>query len=339
MRPLRILAIMHDVLVPPVDVAGHDLAEVPWKMEHDVTANLRELGHDVVNLGVGREIDAIAAAIADRRPDVVFNLLEDLHDVATFDHNIIGYLELLRLPYTGCNARGLLVARDKVLAKSVLAAAGIAVPRYAVVERGRAPRRELDVPFPAIVKSRTKDASQGISQASVVENARDLRERVRFIHRFTASDALVEQYIDGRELYVGAVGNATPELFPTWEMHLGRMRARWRMATSRVKWNGAYQRRHGVRTGPARRLAAGLAEQVRSTSRRAWRALGLSGYARLDFRLDRDGRLFFIEANPNPQLAYGEDFAEAAEHGGIGYHDLLQRIVDHGRRWRADGLG
>lgn len=339
MRPLRILALMHDVLVPPVDTSGYDLAEVPWKMEYDVTANLRDLGHDVIDFGIGAEIDSVARGVSEHQPDIVFNLLEDLHDVATFDHNIVGYLELQRLRYTGCNARGLILARDKMVARAVLAAAGIAVPWAIVVERGRRPPHRLDAPYPLIVKSRTQDASHGISQASVVCSPRELAERIRFVHEFTASDALVEEYIAGRELYVGALGNRTPKLLPTWELHLDRMKARWRIASRRVKWNGAYQRRNGIRTGPARPMAPALAEHVRRTARVAWRALGLSGYARLDFRLRADGRLFCIEANPNPQLAYGEDFAEAAEHGGVGYLDLLQAIVAAGLRWRSDRLG
>lgn len=339
MRPLRILALMHDVLVPPVDTSGFDLAEVPWKMEYDVTANLRDLGHDVTDLGIGADIDRVALGIYEHQPDIVFNLLEDLHDVATFDHNIVGYLELKRLRYTGCNARGLILARDKMVARAVLAAAGVAVPWAVVVERGRLPARRLDAPYPLIVKSRTKDASHGISQASVVGSSQELAERIRFVHEFTGSDALVEEYIEGREFYVGALGNRTPKLLPIWELHLDRMKARWRIASSRVKWNGAYQRRNGIRTGPARRLPPALAEHIRRTARVAWRALGLSGYARLDFRLRADGRLYCIEANPNPQLAYGEDFAESAERGGLGYLDLLQAIVAAGLRWRADRLG
>jgi len=339
MQALRILAIMHDILVPPTDVSGYDLAQVDWKMEYDVTANLRDLGHEVVDLGIGTDIDTIAPAIASLQPHIVFNLLEDLHEVATFDRNIVGYLELLRMPYTGCNPRGMLLARDKVLAKAVLTAAGIRVPWFQIVARGRAPARNVAAPYPLIVKSRTKDASQGISQAAVVTTYAKLAERVRYIHEVIGTDALVEEFIDGREFYVGGLGNQRPQLLPIWELHLDRMQARWRIASNRVKWNGVYQRRHRIRTGPARRLPAPLARDIQTTSRRAWAALGLSGYARLDYRLSAAGELYFIEANPNPQLAYGEDFAESAEHGGIGYHALLQSIVDHGRRWHPAHLG
>ena len=339
MRKLRILAVMHDELVPPPNPARHDLAMVDWKMEYDVTANLRELGHDVLDLGVGDDIRIVGKTAEAFRPQVIFNLIEDFHEVGTFDHNVVGYFELLRIAYTGCNPRGMMLARDKALSKSILAAEGIRVPWFTVVHRGRRPRLPKAAPYPLIVKSRTKDASHGISQASVVTGPRRLEERVEFIHDAVGTDAIVEQFIDGREVYVGVLGNRRPRLLPIWELHLDKMRARWKIATDRVKWNDAYQRRHRVRTRVARRLGVDLEDRVASICRRAWMALDLSGYARLDMRVTADGKVFFMEANPNPQLAYGEDFAESAEHAGVDYLDLLQRIVELGRRWQPDYLG
>jgi D-alanine-D-alanine ligase len=339
MSKLRILAVMHDGLVPPGNVRGYNLADVHWKMEYDVTANLRVLEHEVVDLGVGDDIRVIAAATSEFRPHIIFNLIEDFHEVGTFDHNVVGFFELLRIPYTGCNPRGMMLARDKALSKSILAAEGIRVPWFTVVHRGRKPRLRRDAPYPLIVKSRTKDASHGISQASVVLGPKKLAERVEFIHDAVGTDAIVEQFIDGRELYVGAVGNRRPRLLPIWELHLNRMHARWRIATDRVKWNGSYQKRHGIRTRVAKSLPDELQRRILDVCRRAWMALDLSGYARLDLRLTPTGEIYFMEANPNPQLAYGEDFAEAAEHGGLDYFALLQRIVDLGLSWQPDYLG
>jgi D-alanine-D-alanine ligase len=205
---------------------------------------------------------------------------------------------------------------------------------------GRSVRRPKRLRFPLIVKSLTKEASIGISQASVVESDEKLRERVRFIHESIGTDAIVEHYIDGRELYVGIIGNQRLEVFPVWEMFFTKMPedAR-RIATDRVKWSRAYQKKRGIRTGPAKDLPNGLSQQMQRLAKRVYRTLNMSGYARMDIRLTPEGKMYVLEANPNPQLAYGEDFAESAEMAGIEYGELLQRILNLGLRWRPDRLG
>jgi D-alanine-D-alanine ligase len=337
MKKLRVLALMHDDLVPPQDASGFDVTEVPWKTEFDVTVTLKEAGHEVYNLGVGDDLGVVRKAIDDWKPHVVFNLLEDFHDVAVFDQNVVSYLELLRVPYTGCNPRGLLFARDKAISKKLLAYHRIPVPDFHVFPIGRSVRRPKRLAFPLIVKSLTKEASAGISQASVVTDDDKLAERVRFIHGKIGTDAIVERYIDGRELYVGVLGNLRLRLFPIWELHLTKMpEEAWRIATNRVKWNRDYQKRRGVKTDEAKDLPGGLAEYILRVCKRVYRTLDLSGYARIDLRLDAEGRVYVLEANPNPQLAYGEDFAESAEHAGISYPELLQRIIGLGLRWRPE---
>jgi D-alanine-D-alanine ligase len=339
-KKLRILALMHEYLVPPEDVSGHDTTEADWKMEHDVTVTLANLGHEVRNLGVGDDLGVIRKAMDEWKPHIAFNLLEDFGGINTFDQNVVSYLELLRLPYTGCNPRGLLLARDKSLAKKLLHFHRIPVADFAVFPiGGRATRRPKRLAFPLIVKSLTKEASTGISQASVVENDEKLAERVRFIHESIGTDAIVERYIDGRELYVGLLGNERLEVLPVWELLFTKWPDEaWRIATDRVKWSRSYQKKRGIKTAAAK-LPEGIAERIQHLCKRVYRTLGMSGYARMDLRLDADGAVYVLEANPNPQLAYGEDLAESAERGGIEYGELLQRIVNYGLRWRADRLG
>ena len=256
MRRLRILALMHDDLVPPEDVEGIDVTSVDWKTEFDVTVTLKEAGHEVHNLGVGDDLGVVRKAIDDLKPHVVFNLLEDFHDVAVFDQNVVSYLELLRIPYTGCNPRGLLLARDKGLSKKLLAYHRIPVPEFAVFQIGRAVRRPKRLQFPLIVKSLTAEASAGISQASVVTDDEKLRERVRFVHQTVGTDAIAERYIDGRELYVGVLGNQRLQMLPVWELHLTKMpEEAWHIATNRVKWNRDYQKKRGVKTAEAQGAA------------------------------------------------------------------------------------
>src|SRR3990170_4361122 len=167
MKKLRVLVLMHDYLVPPDDVSGHDLGSVEWKTEYDVTSTLQELGHDVKVLGVKDDLGTIRQANSEFKPQIAFNLMEAFHEVGAFDQNVVSYLELLRLPYTGCNPRGMILARDKALSKKLLAYHRIPVPDFVVFRRGRAIARPKRMQLPLIVKSLTQESSIGISQASV----------------------------------------------------------------------------------------------------------------------------------------------------------------------------
>jgi D-alanine-D-alanine ligase len=335
----RVLALVHEHLVPPDDTTGIDVLEAEWKMEYDVIETLRESGHEVRVLGTHDNLSAIRSTVEEFKPQIVFNLMEAFADVTTFDQNVVSYLELLHLRYTGCNPRGLILARDKALSKKLLAYHRIPVPDFTVVRPGRKPQLSKKLRYPLIVKSLFFEASAGISQASVVENAEQLARRVHFIHENLGTAAIVEQFIDGRELYVGVIGNERLETLPVWEMSFEKMpENRWRIATERVKWSTQYQKRHGIMTDKAK-LDEALADRIHKIARRAYRALDLNGYARIDFRLDQEGRPYVLEANPNPNLAYGEDFAESAEVYGLSYERLLDRILTLGLRWEPERTG
>ena len=339
MKSTRILALVHEHLVPPADTAGLDVVNAEWKMEHDVIVTLQERGHDVEVLGVHDDLSGIRPAIDRFQPQIVFNLMEAFAGVTTFDQNVVSYLELLRIPYTGCNPRGLMLARDKALSKKLMAWHRIPVPGFFVVRRGETARLPKRLRFPLIVKSLFYEASVGISQASVVETAEQLHRRVQFIHERVGTAAIVEQFIDGRELYVGVAGNNRLRVFPVWEMSFARMPDnRWRIATERVKWSDQYQKRHGVTTDAAT-LSDADAARIAHIAKRAYRALDLSGYARIDLRMDASGGVYVLEANPNPNLAYGEDFAESGEASGVSYEELLERIVALGLRWEPERTG
>jgi D-alanine-D-alanine ligase len=339
-KKLRLLAVMDEVLVPPDDVKGIDLTEAEWKTEFDVVSSLRELGHEVQCLGVGSDLGVVRNAIAEGQPHAVFNLLEDFHDVPIYDQNVASYLELLRVPYTGCNPRGLMLARDKGISKKLLSYHRIPVPEFAVFRMGSAVRRPRRLAFPLIVKSLTKEGSAGIAQTSLVFDDDKLAERVAFIHKRLRTDAIVERYIDGRELYVGILGNARLQVFPVWELLFTKAPEETpRIATEKVKWDAAYRERHGIKTSLAKALPDALVVRIRNLCKRIYRVLELSGYARIDLRLDPEGRIYVLEANPNPQLAYGEDFAESAERAGVSYDGLLQRIVNLALQRSPDGRG
>jgi D-alanine-D-alanine ligase len=283
---------------------------------------------------VGRDLRAIRDAIEGFRPQIAFNLLESFDDVAIWDANVVAHLELLKLRYTGCNPRGLVLARDKAIAKKLLSYHRIPITDFVVFPRGRRVRRPGRLSFPLIVKSLTSDASIGISQASVVEDDTKLQERVRFIHDSIGTDALVERYVEGRELYVGVLGDRRLEILPIWELSFAGMPEESRkIATERLKWSLTYQKRHGIVSGPAKDLPERAAARIRDLCRRAYRSLMLSGYARIDLRLSEEGEPYIMEANPNPQISADEDFAQSARAAGLDYGRLLQRILGLGLRW------
>jgi D-alanine-D-alanine ligase len=333
MKKSRVLVLVHRDLTPREDVSAPDVSP-EWRMEWDVVTTLRKRGHELMLIEVHDDLTPIRQALDDFKPRVVFNLLEDFDDVVVFDQNVVSYLELLRVPYTGCNPRGLTLARDKSLARKLLSYHRIPSPDFAVVPLNRKPVLPKRLSYPLIVKSLTYEASAGISQASVVANEEQLGKRVRFIHETLDTPAIVEQFIDGRELYVGVLGNHRLHVLPVWEMSFDQMQGdNWHIATERVKWNVSYQKRHGIDTAEAR-LPEGVVAKIQHLAKRTYRALALSGYARIDFRMDASGTPFVIEANPNPQLAQEEDFAQSAAKAGVPYPVLLERIMALGMRWR-----
>lgn len=338
MAKQRILVLVHETLVPPDSLEGvreQDAAE--FRTEYDVISCLRASGHDVRPIGIGDSLTELRATIQDWQPQVCFNLLEEFGGIVTYDQHVVAYLELLRQSYTGCNPRGMMLSRDKVLSKQILSYHRIPTPQFAVFRRGAAIRIPARLRYPLFVKSATEDASLGISQASVVEDAARLAERIAFIHEHTMTDALVEEYIEGRELYVGVLGNERIRTLTPWEFIFGELKAgRAAIATRKAKWDRAYQARHGITSDKAVNLPPGLPERLDRFARRVYRALHMTGYARIDFRVRADGTPFVLEANANPNLEQAEDFADAALHDGIPYPELLKRIVSLGRAYRAE---
>jgi D-alanine-D-alanine ligase len=162
---------------------------------------------------------------------------------------------------------------------------------------------------------------------------------VAFIHESIGTAAIVEQYIEGRELYVALLGNQVLQALPVWELFFTNMPAEVkRIATDRVKWSVKYQKKYGIESGPAKDLTEGLSAGIQHLCKRAYRALELSGYARMDLRLDTSGQAWLLEANPNPQIARGEDFSASAERAGLSYEALLQRIINLGLRWQPESV-
>jgi D-alanine-D-alanine ligase len=337
MKRLRVLVLVHPDLIPPESTKGYTEQQISeWKTEYDVVKTLRGVGHEVRPLGVHDELKPIRDTIDEWKPDVVLTLLEQFHGEAIYDQNVASYLELMHVPYTGCNPRGLMLARGKDLSKTLVHYHRIPVPDFAVFPMRRKIRRPGRLALPLIVKSLSEDASYGISQASVVDTDDKLVERVGFIHERIGTAAIAEQYIEGRELYVGVLGNDRLRVLPVWELQFGNMaQGDWPIATEKVKHDADYQERRGILHGPAKDLAPELHVRIKRMAKRIYRTLELDGYARIDFRLSADGIPYFLEANPNPEIAESQEFAAAARHEGLTYADLLHRILALGMRRAA----
>jgi D-alanine-D-alanine ligase len=334
----KILVLMHKSLVPPESMKGLSDKELgPVKTEYDVTSTLREMGHEMMPLGVDSDLGVLRNTMDEFNPQITFNLLEEFHGVAVYDQHVVSYLELLKRRYTGCNPRGLMLAHDKALSKQVMASHRIPVPEFVVYPMDRKfrepPRR---VEYPLLVKSLTAEGSEGISQASLVSDAGQLRERTEFIHRQIGTDAIAERYVEGRELYVGVWGNQRLQTLPIWELRFTKKSEDAPLiATAKVKWDWEYQKKRGIVYGQAQDLPDGMREKILRICKRTYKVLNLSGYARVDLRLPPEGKIFVLEANPNPDLSYGGEFAESAESAGIKYEKVLDRIIQLGLSYRA----
>lgn len=334
MKKLRVLHLTHPKYLPPEHLDGYSEEQINvFKTDYDVVSTLRALGHEVECLGVEDELRPIRLAVRGFKPDVVFNLVEQFADLPELDQHVVSFLELMRVPYTGCNPRGLVLARGKGLSKKLMAYHRIRSPAFAVFREGQKVSRPKRLVFPLIVKSLIEESSRGISQASVVDSDQKLVERVAFIHESIGTDAIVEQYIEGKELYCGVLGNERLTVLPVWELMFENLaEGAAAIATEKVKHDIHYQEARGIQHGPAEGMPDGAAALITRWSKRAYRILGLEGYGRIDWRLDTEGRPWFLEANPNPEIAHSEELAQSAEEAGLTYPRLIQRILNLGLR-------
>jgi len=331
MRRLRVMLLVHESLVPPDHLTSREDPEFKtYKTEYDVKQALLDLGHEVRVVGVYDDLSPIRHALEEWHPHIAFNLMEDFAGNGAFDYYVVSYLEMMNVPYTGSNPRGLLLSRDKGLSKKLLAYHRISVPGFMVIKKGRQPQRHTKLKFPLIVKSLMGEGSIGIAQASYVENDEQLNERVALIHKLTNGDAIAEQYIDGRELYATVMGNRRYEVLPVRELIFNGLAENVpRIATYKVKWDPEYRERWGIDYDYVDDLPNEM-PRIDRLCKRVCRILSINGYARVDMRYTKDGQIYVLEANPNPAIAQDEDCAFSAAEAGMSYEEFIQRILTLG---------
>jgi D-alanine-D-alanine ligase len=304
-----------------------------WKTEANVMTALEMLGYTAEHLAIFDDLDLLRQKLESFAPDVLFNLVEQFKNKPEFDQHIVSLLEMQGVPFTGCGATGLTLCKDKGISKKILGYHHIHVPNFVVIPRGQRNLRLKNSTFPMVVKPIKDEASYGISQASFVQTDEQLRDRVAFIHDKYNSDAIAEEYIDGRELYVSLMGNTRLKVFPIRELVFGEVPPdEPKIATYKAKWDDEYRKRWALRNEFADRLEPAVATRIGETCKRIYRLLTIEGYARIDLRLTAQDRLYFIEANPNPHLAADEDFALSADKAGLPYPELIDAIIRLGMK-------
>jgi len=308
-----------------------EFADLNWGTESDVYKALLSNGHQVSLLGLCNDISILLEEVRENKPDIIFNLADVFKQKTFYDKNIAGVLELLGVPHTGASSASLFICGDKALTKKILSFHRIKVPKFYVFRR----RRKIWLPkrlrLPLVVKPISEEASRGISQASIVDNQDTFTERVKFIHESMKADAIVEEYIEGRELYVSVIGNKRIKVLPFTEMKFGKFcEDEPRIVTYKAKWDYDYRQKWGIKNVYAGRLANGLGEKITEVCKRAYRVLSMDCYARFDIRIEGNSKIYIIEANANPCLDQYDEVGQAAEKGDIPYDKLIQKIVDLG---------
>lgn len=319
---------------PSVFFRGHDFKEEfsspGWSTEKDVYNALVDNGYEVRSLGLYNNIFVLLEEVKESKPDIVFNLAEVFGDKSHLDKNVVWFLEMLKVPYTGASPTSLLICNNKALTKKILSFHRIRVPNFHTFYIGKKVWQPKKLKPPFIVKPLGEEASRGIAQSSIVDNEESLVDRVKFIHGRMKKDAIVEEFIEGRELYVSVFGSNRVKVFPPTEMKFGTLpEEESRIATYKAKWDTEYRKKYGIKNVYAGRLPNGMNKKIEDICKRAYKALNMRSYARFDIRINGDF-IYILEANANPCLGKNEDFSDSADKAGIKYNKLVKDIISFG---------
>jgi D-alanine-D-alanine ligase len=326
------IVVLYDLWEPEDETATNGKAPLvrtldKKEVEEEVSDALAKLGHEPALHQLDGSLKSLHA-IAKLDCDLVFNLSESFAGNDTADFNIAAYMELLGKPFTGAGSHGLMLAQDKSVAKKIFAFHGISTPVFARSFRGRlAFSHELH--FPVIVKPMREDGSIGIEFDAVVSSIKELMERIDWLHEQFDAPILIEEYVEGREMYVGILGNQTPEALPVIELDLSKLpEGMPRIAAAEVKWAKGTKAYRDAKSIVATDLSEDTTALLHSTAIAAYQALEMRDYGRVDMRLKEDGTVVVIEVNPNPWLASRAELAQAARKAGRTYNELIAEIID-----------
>jgi D-alanine-D-alanine ligase len=322
----KVIVIVHMDLVPPENPSKIDRYQSAWITEYDVIETLKK-SYEVEVIGLYDSIDPLISSIQKSKPHFVFNLLEELHGNSQMDYHVVALLESLQIKYTGCNSKGLMLAKDKALSKKILKYHHIGTANFFTLPRHKKRKLPKTIKYPLIVKCLYEEASLGIAQASIVHTQEKLFERVDYIHNKLEQDALIEEFIEGKEFYVGVIGHKQLKTLPIWELKYENVdHPEKEIYSERAKWNEKYRKKKGIEAGPAE-ISKSLEDKIIKTCKKVYQVLQLSGYARIDLRITSQEQIYVLEANPNPNIASDDEFALSAKHAGLTYDELIDLLV------------
>jgi len=317
------ITVLHskDALEPPVD-----------PLLDQLDAALAENGHITRRIAVDDSVEAVIEQLKDPPPDLVFNLAESFRGKSALESNVAALLNLIDLRYTGSSPAGLILAGDKTLTKKVLAFHGILSAKFATMYRGQSDWVG-DISFPLLVKPPQEDASLGITQKSVVKDVKELLDVISATQQEYQSPVLVEEFIDGREFYVGVIGNSKVEALPIIELDFSKFPAGLpKIASWEAKWGDDGDEKgaqfEGTKSIFPTDLSDALTEKIQQVAIDSFQALRLRDYARIDLRVTPKEEVYVIEANPNCYLEQNSEFARAAQKSGLEYSALISRITE-----------
>jgi D-alanine-D-alanine ligase len=307
-----------------------------WQRHQEVIATLEKLGHRVRLLGLYDTVVPLIKALRKAPPDIVFHQLEALSQKRCHEASIASLLELFGIPYTGNPPLALQICQNKLFTKRLLAPYRIQVPKSICFPLHGGKRSLEKLRFPIIVKPLALEGSDGIAQSSYVETVEACLDRVAFLRNHYCTDVLAEEYIHGRELYAGVIGNHRIRVLPLRELHFTKFPSdRPKFATEKVKWDENFQERWGILHDFAGPLDPDILQKIERIAKTAFQVLYLYGYARVDLRLTPDNEVYVIEVNPNPALDPGDELAQAAARGGLPFPELIMKILQLGLASKA----
>lgn len=279
---------------------------------------LKKMGHQVDVFGISIELHPLIEKLNQFNPDLVFPFLEEFHCSADLDFAPIALLESLKIPFVGSGSRGLILSRHKSLAKRRVDFLGVQTPKAWNSEINQ------NIQFPVIVKSSSEDASLDLHQNCVCYNEKELKKALKRVKKSHMPNPMVEEFIPGREIYISLVEGWQKKVMTPWELRLPNASA---IASNKVKWDRKYRFKNKITSGPMKDLSPKILNKIEKQSWKIFKALGLKGYGRIDFRLDLNGHLFFLEANANPNLDPTEDFVRSARSSGLAFDRLIKLLV------------
>ncbi|HTJ47248.1 MAG TPA: hypothetical protein VL463_34340, partial [Kofleriaceae bacterium] len=302
------------------------------KVVDQVARALRKKKHKVSILGVHKDFKKLIRGLERRKPDLIFNLLEEFGDDPGGNIGVCGLLDLLGIPYTGCGPGDYYLGQDKALAKRLLAFEGILFPRFAVFHRDKGFETGGNLRMPLFVKPVAMDSSIGIGKKSMVRDSNQLMKRVLSIHEELGDAALAEEYIEGREFYVGVIGNNDAQALPPIELdYSGVPDGAAKIYGEKEKWEEGTKEYDAVKPRVADDLPDELRAKLHKVSLDAYRALRVRDYGRVDLRVAETGDIYVLEVNASCYLEEHDEFSMAARAAGIEYVDLIDRIAQLAR--------